>query len=210
MLLGTGRAVESEEGAVPLFVRGLGFHGSRWIVLMLVAAMGALVVASQASATHFRYADLSWTPTGVPNQVAFRLQVAWRRDYPFVNGPCVNPVTRANVPCTGGFLPAPTDTVWEPLNVLNTGQGVIAEPGGGGLLYRVTAIDAANNWLFGVALDPANTASTSILYTYAGALTKHLAFIDNGARISAADGPNAHMNNPGGGYRVETIVDLDV
>ena len=50
----------------------------------------------------------------------------------------------------------------------------------GPLLYLVTAIDPANNWLFGQALDPAilPTISTTISHTYP-ANGNYTAFIDS-------------------------------
>ena len=68
-------------------------RSSRFFVLALVASVWALFGAGNAFASHFRYAHLTWAPAASPaNTVNFRLQVAWRRGFPFV-GPSVNPTT---------------------------------------------------------------------------------------------------------------------
>ena len=61
------------------------------------------------------------------------------------------------------------------------------------------------------ALDPASlpsaTPDTLIGKTYSPA-GDFLAFIDSQARLSASAAPNQHLNNPDGGYRVETRVNV--
>ncbi|NOX91237.1 MAG: hypothetical protein GXP18_01950 [Gammaproteobacteria bacterium] len=85
----------------------------------------------------------------------------------------------------------------------------------GPLLYLVTSIDPVNNWLSGVAVDPtslpiANSGDpidTILNHTYSSAGT-FTAFLASCCRISRSSGPNEHINNRGGNYRIETVIDL--
>jgi hypothetical protein len=85
----------------------------------------------------------------------------------------------------------------------STGSGL------GPLLFQVTSIDPVSNWWFGLALDPASLPSvdTTLSHTYA-APGDYLAFLESCCRISAFSGSNAHINNPDGGYRVETLINV--
>jgi hypothetical protein len=194
-------------------MRGMRAHGLR-----VGAALGALLAVlgagawQPAEATHFRYGSLTWRPLG-GNTVEFTLQNAWRRSSTPSFDDCVNPATGMVTPCTGaGGLAAPGDVIREDIGstTLFTGDGAEIQVGSQGLLYYlVTSIDITNNWLFGVALDPASlpAVDTTISHTYpnAGPFT---ARIDSCCRISPSIPPNAHINNPDGRYRVETTVDL--
>lgn len=73
----------------------------------------------------------------------------------------------------------------------------------------MNSIDLNNNWLFGLALDPASLPAidTALSHTYA-APGNYRAFTDSCCRISAVAGVNEHINNPDGGYRVETIINV--
>ncbi len=182
---------------------------------LVLGALVVLLVAGgwqPARATHFRYGSLSWRPLG-GNRVEFTLQDAWRRSNTPSFDDCVSPATGAVIPCTGaGGLAAPGDVIREDIGstTLLPGDGSVIQVGSLGLLYYlVTSIDPTNNWLFGLALDPAKLPAidTTIEHVYpnAGPFT---ARIDSCCRIEASASPNAHINNPEGRYRVETKVDL--
>lgn len=147
------------------------------------------------------------------NTVQFTIQNAWRRSTsPWLAYSCIDPATFATVPCSApDGLPGPGDVFYEygGGTQLSTGDvGVIGSPLGP-LLYVVTSIDPINEWLFASALDPASLPAidTAIDYTY-GAPGDYTAAIGSCCRISALSGVNAHINNPDGGYRVETLVNV--
>src|SRR5262249_11784285 len=77
------------------------------------------------------------------------------------------------------------------------------------LLYLVTSIDPAADWLFGLALDTTALPNlvTNITHDYGSGsdATTFLGFSDSCCRLGT-DSPNAHINNPGGEYRIETLV----
>jgi hypothetical protein len=189
-------------------------RSSRWMVVALLTAVWAMSGAGDASASHFRYGHTSWQPAAPApaNTIDFLIQNAWRRDGYFS---CRNTLTLGFMPCTGpGGFPGVGDVIQEDVGgtTFNPGQGPpIGGPGGAPLWYRVTAIDPANNWLFGSALDPASLpgpgTDTLVSKTYT-APGNYVAFIDSAARISATQAPNRHLNNPDGGYRVETLVNV--
>ena len=178
----------------------------RWIL-----AFAAALIASPAMATHFRYGHLTWQVVS-GSTVEFTLQNVFRRSNSPSFNPCVNPTTNTTIACTGpGGLPNPGDVIREDIGDtrLNFGDGspTVGSPGSGGLFYLVTSVDPANNWAFGLALDPTSLPSidTSIEHTY-GAPGTYLARIDDCCRISPVIAPNAHINNPDLDYRVETRV----
>ena len=173
------------------------------VVLMTIGAGAHLAYAS-----HFRYGHYNWKPAG-GNAIDFTIQNAFRRDGYI----CTSPSTLAFVPCTGpGGLAGVGDVFLETIGgtVFSPGDGspAIGSPLGP-LLYRVTSIDPVNNWLFALALDPAAlpAVKTTITHTYPAA-GNFLAFTDSCCRISALIPPNAHINNPDGDYRVETLVNV--
>jgi hypothetical protein len=165
-----------------------------------------------AHATHFRYGNITWRPVS-GNTVEFVIQAGWRRDDDPSFDECVNPATGNVTPCTGaGGFPGSNDIIREDIGNTTFFPGDGAEirvPGHTYLYYKVTSIDATNNWLFGEALDPASlpAVDTTIQYTYASA-GPWTARIGSCCRISANDPPNAHINNPDRNYRIETIVNL--
>lgn len=197
------------------------FRASRgtwqWFLLILVAAIGmsslAGFLATPAEASHFRYGHSNWQPQPAvgPNTIDFTLQNAWRRDA----NPCVSTITNTTVPCTGlDGLPAIGDVIAEFTGntQFDPGDGIaIFGSPQGPLYYVVTSIDPANNWLLGSALDENSLPliDTTISHTYA-APGDYVAFIDSCCRISRSpfSSPNDHMNNPDGGYRVETVVNV--
>jgi len=158
----------------------------RAIVPVWTAALAALFLcgaARPAHATHFRYGTLSWTPTGVPGQVEFRLRAAFRRDS--VWGP-VN--TGAIILETQG----PT--------MLNFGDGQNT----GTLRFIITAHSVAENWVIGEALNP-GTNNVGVRHTYAnpgGSFTAFLANVNTAAccRLTTLN------NRPNGNYPLQTVV----
>jgi hypothetical protein len=179
-----------------------------------VTALWAVAGASVASATHFRYGHYNWKPASTANTIEFTLQNSFRRD----GYSCVDPTTGtpstppSPTPCTGpGGFPGIGDVFQETVGgtVFNTGDGGQIGSPAGALLYKVTSIDPANNWLFALALDPQSlpSADTTISYTYS-APGNYTAFTDSCCRISQVAPPNAHINNPDGPYRVETTVNV--
>jgi cysteine-rich repeat protein len=178
--------------------------------LALAILLLADVFSGVAHATHFRYGHLTWQLVS-GTTVEFTLQNVFRRDdNPTVN-PCVNPSTNTVIPCSGGDgFAAPGDVIRENIGDtrLNFGDGspTVGSPGNGGLFYLVTSVDPTNNWVFGLAIDPAALPAidTSIRHTYAPGTW--IARIDDCCRISPAVAPNAHINNPDLDYRVETQV----
>jgi hypothetical protein len=186
---------------------------------VLLSVMALSLIAAPASATHFRYGHITWTPRPDihPNAVDFTVQNVWRRDaYSTSNGRCINPATLASTPCTGpGGFAGVGDLIRELQGTprLDPGDGspLIGGPPGlaSALLYQVTAIDAANNWAFGLAVDPADlaggTVDTDITHIYP-AVGNYTAQIDDCCRVSACVSPTGHMNNPDGAFRVTTLV----
>lgn len=192
---------------------------SRRRLLLPLLCLLASIGASPAWATHFRYGHITWTnvPAG-SNTVAFTIQDAWRRDG--FSQACVNPATGTAmtaptvVPCTGpGGAPGNGDVFFETVGTtqfdFGDGSPLLGSPVNRGLLYKVTSIDATNNWMFAFALDPNSlpSVSTTIQHTYASAGPK-TAKIDDTARISHCVSPNAHINNPDAAYRLQTIVNV--
>ncbi len=206
-----------------------GFRAHRTALLtVLVLGLGA----SPAQATHFRYGHITWD-VGSGNTIEFTIQDAWRRDaYNNSNSPdrCVNTQTNTSTACTGsGGNPAVGDVIHERQGGSQfdpgDGSGLIGSPvtigGSDALLYLVTSIDAANNWLFGVALDPGtspqpvgcglgntpSTCDTTIEHTYA-TTGNFVAKMDDCCRISPCVSPTAHINNPDNEYHVATTVNV--
>ena len=181
----------------------------QWFLLILVAAIGIGSLATPAEASHFRYGHTSWRQTGITNQIDFTVQNAFRRDA----NPCVNVTTNTTTACTApDTFPAVGDVIVEFTGFTTFDFGDASTPAGsplGPLYYLVTSIDPVNNWLLGIALDQNSLPliDTAITHTYA-ATGDFLAFTDSSARISSSATPNDHMNNPNGGYRIETLVNV--
>src|SRR5438128_2832750 len=172
-----------------------------------------------AYASHFRYGHINWAPLS-GNTIQFTVQNAFRRSFlPSVAYECLDPATVAPgtvptiIPCTAADgLPGPGDVFVEDIGFTQflPGDGSSIDSPLGTLLYVVTSIDPTNEWLFALALDPTSLPAidTTISYTYPAAGTYTVAAIDSCCRISPVlfSGTNAHINNPDGGYRVETVV----
>jgi hypothetical protein len=183
-------------------------RSSRWAVLVIVMALWALATAGQASASHFRYGHYNWHPVA-GNTIDFTIQNAFRRD----GYSCVSTVSpHPTVPCTGpGGAPGIGDVIEEFIGFTTFSPGDSTTIGSplGPLMYVVTSIDPANNWLLGSALDPNSLPLIDTMVTHSyGVSGDYLANTDSSARISSATAPNYHLNNPNGGYRVETLVNV--
>jgi hypothetical protein len=173
-----------------------------------IVAYGGIV--PEADASHFRYGHYFWQQqVGSVNTIEFEIRNVFRRD----GYSCINPTNRRLVPCTGpNGLPGRDDFILEFIGQtrFNPGDGTapIGSPGGP-LMYRVVSFDATNDWLEGVALDPAALPNIKETITHRYATSgRFVAFTDSCCRISPVDPPNGHLNNPDGGYRVETIVNV--
>jgi len=184
------------------------------LVTLVTLAGGAW---QPAVATHFRYAHLSWVQTGATS-VAFTVQAAFRRSASPSFDECVDPASGSVIPCSGaGGLADVGDVIREDIGDtrLVFGDGTEAyvsnpsNPSEHYLYFVVTSIDPDDNWLLGIALDPAGLPAidTDIDHTYAST-GPWAARIDTCCRIEAAVAPNAHINNPEGEYRIEARVDL--
>jgi hypothetical protein len=176
------------------------------LLVALIAAVGATVIISTVYATHFRSGHYFWSPAG-GNAVTVTLQDSFRRNA----NPCVNNTGTTQVACTGpGGLAGVGDIIVEVTGgtTFNWGDGspAVGSPAGP-LMFVVTSIDASQNWLFGLALDPTSLPAidTTISHTYA-APGNYTAFSASCCRASALDGTSAHINNPDGNYSVGTVI----
>lgn len=150
--------------------------------LALVLAIVAMIsLTSQESyASHFRYGHLTYVKNPAnTSEVTFTLTCAFRRSSygaPVV-GDLINEFTGATSLIFGDA----------------TATGV--------LNFRVIAIDVANDWLVGRAVDPNNSLIESITHTYpVGGATIFTAEIFSCCRT------NLEINNSNSEYRVATIV----
>lgn len=180
--------------------------------IMLAVFLIALVVLTfgtvkTSHATHYRYWHYNWKPVS-GNTIEFSLPSAFRR-----NGyMCYDPATLTSVACSEpDGRPGVGDVIVEYIGStrFNFGDGTDAGSPLYPLMYLVTSIDPANNWLFGEALDPASlpTIDTTITHTYP-TTGDYLAYVNSCCRISSTLYPNSHINNPDGMYRAETIVNV--
>jgi len=124
---------------------------------------------------------------------------------------CLDPTMLTTIPCSGSDgLPGVDDVISETIGgtTLNWGDGSppVSSPTGQ-LLYVIREFDPVNNWVAGFALDPASLPAldTTISHTY-DEPGDYTAFIDSCCRISEVLLVNEHINNPDGGYRVETRI----
>jgi MYXO-CTERM domain-containing protein len=81
--------------------------------LAALAALFALLLASRAEASHFRYGNITWTvpdPVNAPLSVRFDVTVAWREDYPFIDSTTLNFGNgKTNPPNAGATIGTGTD-----------------------------------------------------------------------------------------------------
>ncbi len=161
------------------------------LLLMALLLSSFLIRPEIAQATHFRYGHLTWQPIAGTNNVRFTLVNAFRRAAPEYPG------------TYGDGYAAVGDIISEDIG------GTLFFYGDGNqstvLQYKVISIDVANNWLLAQALEPGSTTKTTIDHHYATA--------DNGgvpwvAEINAGNRTGVELNNPNGGYRVSTLVEL--
>ncbi len=148
-------------------------------LLPLLLLLGATL---PAQASHFRYGTVSWEPTATTGQVKFTIVDAFRRS--------------AYTGTASDGRPAIGNIITE-----NTGATSFSFGDGGNtgtLQYIVTAIDTAEDFLIGEALNP-GTSSRGVLHTYSGA-GPFTAQISSAARISALN------NRSGGSYVLTTTV----
>lgn len=189
----------------------------RVVLMFLVVTAVVPGISRVALATHERATLISWNPLA-GNTVEFEIQGSFRRSaYTTGNSRCRDPQspTLASTSCTGpGGAAGVGDLIVESLGGTQfdpgDSSGLIGSPLGP-LLFVVTAIDDANDWLFGEAVDATSLPSsppldTTIEHTYPSAGT-YTAFIDDCCRLSNS-GDNRHINNPDGNYRIETIVNV--
>jgi endonuclease/exonuclease/phosphatase family metal-dependent hydrolase len=176
--------------------------------MALALILLAILAASSAHATHFRYGHISWDQAG-GNAVDVKIQAAWRLTS--ASGRCIDPATDAIVACSGtGGAPGIGDVFFESTG--NTrfdwgdGSPLVGSPRGP-LYFLVTSIDPAKNWLFGEAVDPNSLPQvrTTLSHTYE-APGDYEASLASCCRISRLSFPNAHINNPDGSYRVATRI----
>ncbi len=180
----------------PKFIRAT--STSRLICSLLAPVLVLLIFPTLGSATHFRYGLMNWRPRPdlAPRTIEFTVTVALRRDgYPGSH--------------PDGF-PDIGDSVLETIGATSLAFGDGASTNI--LRVRVTAIDPRQNFIYGVLhSDP---ALSTIRHSYADQ-RNYTARISTCCRISAcvsAGGTgglgNRHINNPGGSYRLETIVNV--
>jgi hypothetical protein len=178
------------------------------LVPSLIALFIIAAIPTTVQATHFRYGQINWTP-GSGNTIKFEIDNAWRRNGYSL---CYNTTSNTFIGCTGpGGFPGPGDVISEGVGgtIFNLGDGNTVSSPTGFLLYLVTSIDPANNWLFATALNPASLPAKDTVITHTYAKTgDYLADIASCCRISALQAPNAHINNPDGNYKIETIVNV--
>lgn len=159
-----------------------------WALLLL--ALGWLgCFPPPASGSHFRYANLSWSPTGVAGEVQFRLQLAIRRDLLGLNG--VFPGGIDNHAETGDVVALDVQEF-----SFDYGDGSGLNP----VTMVVTAFSVAENWILGEVLDP-QTGSPGPRHRYPGP-GPFIAGISRCCRL----GPNSLNNRAGASYVIRTTV----
>ncbi|MCH8073499.1 MAG: hypothetical protein IIA09_16300, partial [Proteobacteria bacterium] len=173
--------------------------------ILISACLLAAALVSPASATHFRYGSITWTQAG-GNAVNVTLQMASRRTFYTPFG-CLNisSGTPAPTACTGpGGDPGIGDIV-NPFETFIWGDSSSTS-----VFLKVTSIDPANDWLFGVALDPASFPAevTTLPHTYAGPPADFLAFFERCCRINITATGAVHQNNLDRGFSVETLINV--
>ena len=115
------------------------------IALALFAALAAIAPAT-ASATHFRYGNLTWQKAGPSGggatQVTFQYEQAWRASF-------------------FGGNPAVGDVVSNAEGCIDFGDGTDVCP-----MYRVTFVDTAMDYLVMHALAPGSSSDPNVPHTY--------------------------------------------
>lgn len=176
-------------------------------------ALGLLLVAAAppaALATHFRYGHVTWAVQPGSNDVTFEAQAGWRLNA----NPCVDvasPTPETGVACRTPDTPAVGDVIIDKTSDGGENHGLqfgdassLQKP-----FYLVTSVDTANNWLFGLGMDPVRLPGieTILHHVYADA-GPHTAVLAGCCRLDKDD-HNEHVNNANKPFRVETTVQLD-
>jgi hypothetical protein len=148
-----------------------------------LGAVGAGPMAGEAAASHFRGGDISWVQTGATS-ADITLRNAFRRS--------------GYSGSASDGLPAPGDIITETIGAtfLDFGDGNTT----GTLQYRVDAINVAEDFLVGTALEPGSNTDTLISHAYASA-GPFTANIDSGDRIG-------EILNSGNEYRLQTVINF--
>lgn len=120
--------------------------GLRPLAVLMLFAMFLLSSAAPSEASHFRYGNLSWQPTGNAGEIKFNFTGAFRRSS--YGSPVVGSIFTES---QGG-------------TTLNFGDGSST----GTLQFRVIAFSAADDYVIGEALNP-GTSNAGVLHTYTGA-----------------------------------------
>lgn len=166
-------------------------HTVNIILLLCAILLGS--ISNSASASHFRYAHLSWEPNPAisPTAVDFSLTVAFRRCGYNGSGPdgcpVIGDIISENIGAT----------------VLQFGDGTSA-PNSGYMLFQVTSYNVDEDWIIVDAYDP-NTGTNLISHQYPTSNNSGqpwIAAIDTCCRIG-------NISNSASSYRVETLVNLD-
>ena len=134
-----------------------------------------------ANATHFRYGHLTWQKVS-GNTVRFTLIDAFRR-------------SGYGAPNIGDVI---TETVGNTSLIFGDGSFTPT------LQYRVIAVDVAEDWIIGRAIDPSDATKTTIDHTYASANNGGIPWL---AEINTNARTSVEQNNPDGFYRLLTYVE---
>lgn len=167
-----------------------GKHRSRFGRGFALVAVAVVAVQTAAFASHYRYGSNSWKPTSDPNTVQFQIAEAWRR---------------SSFSGTGSDgMPVPGDVVSSD-NVIEWGDGTST-----GFDLLITSIDADDDWMFGIALDPDRPAGdesdTQVDHTYPS--SGNFLMATTGCCRVGQTSTNWHVNNPDEGQRVESLVNV--
>lgn len=157
------------------------------LLLLGLLAVGIFGFPERAQASHFRYGNLTWEPTGKASEIKFNLTASFRRSGYSGSAP--------------DRYPAVGDTITESIGGtdLSFGDNTPATPT---LDFIVTAISPGENFLIGEALDPV-TKARGILHTY----SSRGPFTNVGIQTSARIG---QLNNRSSGqYTLHTTVVLN-
>ncbi len=157
---------------------------ANWVTRAMVFLMVSILAFSmESSASHFRYGHLTWQKVS-GNIVRFTLTDAFRRSGYNGGAVAIGDIITENI---GGTS-------------LSFGDGNNT----GVLQYIVTAIDPAEDWLIGQALQPGSSTKTTIDYTYA---TPNNAGSPWVAEVNASARTGVEQNNPNANYRLLTYVE---
>ncbi len=156
-----------------------------WLVLLLCS-----LASTTATASHFRYAHITWEPTGNTNEVVFTVSASFRRAAPGTG------FSQYNGSATDGGL-AVGDVFSESIGgtSLLFGDGASTFT----LLFKVDAINTVSDWVIAHAINPATGNEWIHRYPGPGPYT---------AKIDTCCRTSVEHNNPNLSYEVSTIVDI--